>query len=133
MWNALTLPAVRSMNTRQHRRIIRASLLLVAAIVLVTTTSCRRRRSYPIGVVADFQIGCVRQLWPGSPRAPYDLREAYCECILQRAQQRWTVAEFDQLRYALEEGGTRALPSEFITMMNRCQNDLRRGRLAVDD
>jgi len=128
--DALTHPP---MHIRPHQRGLRARLLVMAAILLVMAVSCARRRSYPIGVVADFQIRCVRQLWPGSPRAPYDLREAYCECILQRAQRRWTVAEFDQLRYALEEGGTRALPSEFITMMNRCKNDLRNGKLLVDD
>lgn len=110
------------------RGILALSLLVVA---------CGGRRSpYPIGPAFQFEIQCVQNLWPGSPAAPLDVREAFCDCLTRRCGQRYDVEQLDQIRLALARGGYRTdaagVPPAFVRLVDECKDALDRGALPVE-
>ncbi len=111
-------------------------LRTAAALWAALAVACARPASYPLGATVDFDIACVRNLWPGAPSAPLDVREAFCDCVLRRARTHWAAEEFDRIRAALARSGYRpdgaGVPAEFRGMMDECTRALERGTLAVE-
>ena len=107
---------------------------VVSLCVLLSAACCGKRASYPLGSTVEFDIACVRRLWPGPPAAPLELREAFCGCVVRRCQRRYDPEEFDRIRLALDRGDYRidstGVPSEFGSFMAECQAALDRGELS---
>ena len=111
----------------------RVQCALTCAALLAACSALRR--SYPTGALVEFQIACVRNLWPGPPAAPLDLRESFCACVVRECQGRFDADEFDQLRVALAHADYRpdaaGVPPAFAGMLATCRADLDRGTVPV--
>jgi len=106
--------------------------LMVAALLAACGAL---RTSYPSASVIEFDIACARNLWPGPPAAPLDLKEAFCTCVVRRAERRFDIDAFDRIRVALARGDYRTdapgVPPEFVQMLGECQSSLDRGDVSV--
>lgn len=125
-------------TARVPRRSHRALTILtpsVLALSLLGAACGLTRTSYPLGSVVEFKIHCAQNLWPGSPTASLDLREAFCSCLVRRCEERYDLDEFDRLRVALQRAGYRSdgagVPPEFVHLVDECRSDLDRGTLRV--
>jgi len=103
--------------------------------VLLLVACSGRRAAYPVGSTVEFDIACVRSLWPGAPAAPLEVREAFCGCLVRRCEQRYDADEFDRVRLALARGSYRldatGVPPEFRQLVADCQAELDRGEIKV--
>ena len=128
-----------------HRRLARVRRRSHRALAILTPSSLAlctllvacgiNRTSYPLGSVVEFKIQCAQNLWPGSPTASLDLREAFCACLVRRSEERYDLDEFDRIRVALHRAGYRSdaagVPPEFVRLVDECRADLDRGTLPV--
>ncbi len=109
---------------------------VMALCVLLSVGCGGKRATYPAGATIQFQVACVRQLWPGSANAPLDVREAFCGCIVRRCEQRYDAEEFDRFRLALDEAGYRldspSVPADFRALAIECRTAVDRGDVAVE-
>jgi hypothetical protein len=108
----------------------------VLSLCLLLSLACGARRStYPVGSTVEFDIACVRNLWPGAPAAPLEVREAFCGCVVRRCEQRYDSDEFDRIRLALARASYRldatGVPPEFRQLVVDCQAALDAGEVPV--
>ena len=107
----------------------------VLSLCVLLSVACSQRATYPIGTTLQFDIVCVRNLWPGAPAAPLDVREAFCRCLVQRCERRYDAEGFDRIRLALARGDYRldaaGVPPEFRQLVAECQSEVDRGQVKV--
>ena len=108
---------------------------VLSLCVLLSIACSGRRATYPVGSTVEFDIACVRSLWPGALAAPLEVREAFCGCLVRRCEQRYDADEFDRIRLALARGSYRldaaGVPPEFRQLVADCQAELDRGEVKV--
>jgi hypothetical protein len=116
-----------------RRLVARAPLALTAAALLAACSALRT--TYPSASVVEFDIACARNLWPGPPAAPLNLKEAFCTCVVQRSERRFDIDAFDGIRMALARGAYRTdapgVPPEFVHILGECRSSLDRGSVPV--
>jgi hypothetical protein len=105
------------------------------SLCLLLSVACARRSTYPVGSTVEFDIACVRSLWPGAPAAPLEVREAFCGCLVRRCEQRYDSDEFDRIRLALARASYRldatGVPPEFGQLVADCKAALDAGQVPV--
>ena len=108
---------------------------VLSLCVLLAVACSGRGAAYPVGATVEFDIACVRSLWPGAPAAPLEVREAFCNCLVRRCEQRYDADEFDRIRLALACGSYQldatGVPPEFRQLVADCQVELDRGEVKV--
>jgi len=113
---------------------MRARTVLSLCVLLAVACS-GRRAAYPVGAMVEFDIACVRNMWPGPPAAPLEVREAFCNCLVRRCEQRYDADEFDHIRLALARGNYQldatGVPPEFRQLVADCQAELDGGEVKV--